>query len=313
MKINKLLVLVVLISSAHINAISLVYSLKIRRLFSLSAAVSKQDKSKLVASAVPIIYKRDSHIIDNCLGINIKEKRLIGGSIFNLRYVSKKLWWMEITSGIEKESLKSCGTVNFKTSKTGLDDIILSGGYNFIINDKTQFVLYGLSGFPVTRKITKLETYDALVGTRFFSLGAGAEFSYGIIDTLEKSLIAIAQCRFIHFFDRKWFPILPKDAKIQPGNVTDLLFTLQYRKRKNIFEVGYNPTFFTNEAVILKTQTIKGESFIRDSGYITYSRLFKKLPGLQLPGIIGFGLSVGNSQEFNTKIFASWLNLSVMF
>lgn len=313
MKVNQILFLIIFLSNSQINAISLVYNMKIRRLFTLGAAALKSDKSKIIGSFVPIFYKRDRNIIKDDIGVNICEHALTGGAILNLRYISKKSWWLEGSTGIEKETVKVCGTTNFKTSRTGLDDIIISGGYNFLINDNTQFVLYGLAGFPTYTKVTELEQFESLVGTRFFGLGTGAEFSYAFINKLEKSLVAISQVRFVHFFDRKWFPILPQNAKIQPGNVTDLLFTLQYRKKKNVFEVGYNPTFFTNQAVVLKTKTIDSNNFIRQSGYITYTRLFKKLPGIHLPGLIGCGLSLGRTKQFNATNTSIFVNFSILF
>lgn len=294
-------------------ATSLVYNMKIRRLFSLNASVFTKKKSNIVASVVPIIYKRKRHIIQEDLNINSCEKSLIGGSILNIRYVSGKLWWLEATTGIEKESVRYKGTLNFHNSRTGLDDIILSGGYNIAPNDRSQISFYGLAGFPTRTKITALERENTLVGTRFFSLGLGTEFSYSFINKLKQSLIAIAQLRFIHFFDRSWFPVLPKDAKIRPGNTTDILLTLQYRKRKNIIETGYNPTFFTNQAVLLKQQTIKTQGIVRESFYLTFSHLFKEFPVLKIPGLIGGGISTAHSNRFNTRISAYWLNFSVLF
>jgi len=295
------------------GAITLVYNMKIRRLFGVGAGIGRQEKSKLVASAVPIVYQRKRHIIDDRLKIDAFEKSIIGGSLFNFRYISDKLWWLEATTGIERETAKYKGSLNFKDSRSGFDDIILSGGYNIIPTEKTQLVFYGLAGFPTKTKVTSLESLDTLVGTRFFSLGIGSEVSYSFIKSLEQSLVGIAQVRFVHFFDRSWSPILPVGSKIQPGNVTDLLFILHYRKKKNMFEVGYNPTFFTNQAAIVNDQTLKSPNFVREGFYFTYSRLFKEFPILKMPGLIGIGFSVANSKFLDTKIWACFLNLSVLF
>ncbi|MDR3647156.1 MAG: hypothetical protein P4L22_06455 [Candidatus Babeliales bacterium] len=313
MKINKLLFLIIALSAAQINAVSVVYNMKIRRLFTLGAQVLNPGKSKLIGSVVPIFYKRDRHIVQVDAGVDAYEKSLTGGAILNLRFVAKKKWWLEGTTGIEKESLKSCGTLNFKTSRTGIDDIILSGGYNFLLNDKSQFVLYGLAGFPTRTDVTALERFNTLVGTRFFGLGVGTELSYAPINTLERSLVGITQFRFVHFFDRKWFPILPRNAKIQPGNITDILLTLQCREKLNVFEMGYNPTFFTNQAVVLATEKINADTFIRQSGYFTYMRLFKQLPGIALPGLIGCGLSISKTEQFDTRAVSIFLNFSALF
>jgi len=285
--------------------------MKIRRLFGLNASIG-QNKSKFVATSVPIYYQKNREIVDENFGINSFEDDKIVGSIFNFRYVSKKKWWLELTTGVEKESVKYTGTKNFNNSRIGLDDIILSGGYNFVPNKKIQFVIYGLAGFPSKRKLTELEINNFLVGTRFFSLGLGSEFSFSFFDSLERSLIGSWQVRFLHFFDRSFEPIL-ENSIIQPGNTTDLLFALQYRKLKNLFEVGYNPTFFTNQAIILPKQTIIDDNFIRNGFYITYSRLFPSVPLIKLPGLIGAGYSYSQSDFLNTKIQAFWLNFSIVF
>lgn len=301
--------------TSQASAITLVYNMKIRRQFNAaaSAVLHRDKKSIFIATAVPIIYKRDRHIVDKSLAIDIQEKRLSGGSILNFRYVAPKAWWAEVTTGIEHESVKVRGTSCFKDSRTGLDDIVLSAGYNMFPTENSQFVLYGLAGIPTRRKVTALEVQDTLVGTRFYSIGAGAEFSYSFINSLKESLIAILQARFIHFFSRNWAPVLPIDAQIQPGNVTDLLFTLQYRKKKDIFELGYNPTFFTDQAVILKTGKIEGPNFVRNSMYLSYARVIPEVPVLKTPMLLGAGINIGNSKRFETKILTFWLNISVIF
>ena len=296
-----------------VDAITLVYNMKIRRVFAASALLRKEKKSIWVATAVPIIYKRERHIVDEDLGINICEKIKSGGSLFNLRYVRSKTWWLEATTGIEKERVTSQSAQPFTASRTGLDDIVISGGHNMFFKENIQFVLYGIAGFPTRRNVTLQEAQNALVGTRFFSLGVGAELSYSFVNTLKKSFIVLFQSRFLHFFKRNWSPILPAGAKIQPGNVTDLLFTAQYRKRRNIFEAGYNPTFFTNQAVILKTVTIKGKNSVRNSIYANFAHICKNFPILTTPVIVGAGFSLGESERFDTKNRALWLNISTIF
>lgn len=176
-----------------------------------------------------------------------------------------------------------------------------------------QVTVWGLAGFPTRRKVTTFEVQDTLVGTRFFSAGIGSEIAYNFINSLKRSLAIIFQNRLIHFFTRSWFPILPENAHIKPGNVWDLLLSMQYRERKNLFEVGYNPTFFTNQAIILERRQIDAKSFVRHSFYSTYSHLFRKLPLIKTPGIVGSGFSIGRAKRFNTKIFSWWAYISMAF
>lgn len=314
--VTPLCILFSLLYIEQIYSISLVYNMKIRRAFFAvvpEILLQSKKKSRLIATAVPVIYKRDRHFVDKDLKLDICEKRFTSGSLFNFRYIYDRTWWIEGATGLEREHVKTRGTKNFDICRTGFDDIVFAGGYNIYPTKESQVVIYGLAGFPTRRKVNILEAQDPLVGTRFFGIGVGSEFSYSFINAKKQSLVGIFQNRFIHFFNRRFFPILPCDAKIQPGNVSDLLFTLQYRYKKNLFETGYNPSFFTNRAVILNTGEVEVKSFVRNSGYFTYSRLFKSLPIIHKPGLIGVGLSVASSKLYETKILSSWLNFTAVF
>lgn len=313
-----LIILSILISDIQAN--TLVYNMRIRRIFTLGSdqsnnadSVFGNKKSRELVSVVPITYKRKRHIVDEQRNINLFERRKTNGAILNFRFVRSRKWWLEATTGIEKEGACYVGSSNFTASRTGFDDILFSGGYVFKPHKNTQFILYGLFGIPTKNSVSILEVHEPLVGTRFKSLGIGSEFSYAFVNKLEQSLIFIFQNRFVHFFNRDWFPILPAGSQIQPGNLTDLLFTLQYRKLKNVFEVGYNPSFLTNLAVIVQQQKTKTDPFVRHSIYFNYSRLFKNFPVIKKPGTIGTGLSISRSKRFDTKTFIWWVNFSVLF
>lgn len=314
---NKLIKSVIIIISNviiwnTINSISLVYNIKIRRTFSLLSELSKGKKRKYryIATAVPIVYKRNRHIVTEEL--NVCEYRRSSGSIFNFRCTAPTYWWIEASTGLERECACLKGSLNRNFSRTGLDDIIISGGKNFFPRKHTQFVLYGLAGFPVERDVSLVEAQDTLVGTRFFSIGAGSELSYAFFESLRQSLIGVFQVRFLHFFDRSWFPILPYNATIQPGNVTDLLWTLQYRFKTNILEAGYNTTFFTNQAVLLETERRDTEAFLRKSFYVTYNKVIPKIFS-DKHLVVGAGINNGSSDRYNTNIITSWFTCSIIF
>lgn len=320
MKINSVyqlklfLVLNLFITNAT-HALTLVYNIKTRRSFGIRAdQIQLKKKLKGVAiTVVPIIYARNRHVIDDRLKVNVCEHRINGGMLLDLRYMPSKSWWLEATTGIEREWVKARGTSNFNAARTGCDDIVLSGGYNMFPTKNFEIVTYILGGLPTRRKVTLIEQLGTLVGTRFFALGAGAEFSYSFINELKRSFIGLVQVRFLHFFNRKFFPILPCDATIQPGNTTDILITLQYREKKNVIEAGYNATFFTNLAVHLATGTVSDTNFLRNSMYITYARLTKEIPLLKIPGVLGAGLNIGRSKKFDTKIASGWIYMTIIF
>lgn len=297
-----------------IHAITLVYNMKIRRAFDLSTSLGESSKPLWIATVLPIIYKRDRHIVNETLQLDVCEKRLSGGALLNLRFIPERAWWLELSTGIEKEHVESHGSVGLKASRAGFDDVLLTAGHNFFLSDRMQFVIYGLGGVPTRRKVTTQDAQDTLVGTRFYGAAAGWEFSYNFLHKQPKrACIGIIQNRFLHFFNRSWAPLLPCDAKIQPGNVTDILFTLHYRERASIFEIGYNPTIFTNQAVLLKTGPVKSDTFVRQGMFANVSHMWRCVPVLNMPFLLGTGVNISRAKRYDTKIFSCWLNFTTLF
>ena len=301
------------------RAVSLVYNLRIRRAFNLSAALGSDEKKSLfVVTALPIVYKRTRTITDPTLDTSILdnstyEKRCVTGSLFNMRYVSPHSWWLEMTTAVAKERACSRGALEFNACRKGFDDIVFTGGSVMHLSKNAQCVIYALAGFPTRRCVTPLEAHDTFLGTRFFSVGAGLEFSYSFFSTLAQSCFVVVQTRIIHFFKRRWDPILPANAFIKPGDVVDVLLTLNYRKRKNIFEVGYNPTWFLHQAVLLPTGPVLGKEHQRQGVYASFNRVFIKFPLIRRPVILGTGINNTWSRRFNTHINSYWVNISVIF
>lgn len=296
-----------------LDASTLVYNMKIRRIFNVARHLLKEHSPLWVGSAVPIIQVRDRHIVDQRIAADLRDKSTIGGSLFNVRYVPSECWWVEATTGLEKETVCEHGTTNVHACRVGLDDIVLESGYNMFPSDDAQITFYGLAGFPTKKHVTVQETFNTLVGTRFYSIGVGGEYSYSFINTQECTLTGICQVRFIHFFPRCWFPILPRDAQIQPGNATDVLLTGQYRYDGTNIDVGYNPTIFTDQAVRLKTGTVNSPHFVRHSVYGAVTHAWKDFPGLHIPLALGTGLSIGRSEKFDTKLITWWVSFTTLF
>lgn len=307
----RILLCVSLFSEYRCKAVTLVYNLRIRRTFDVPAAL-RNAKLHWVFSGVPIIYGRTSHIVDPVRRLNVCEDRKAGGALFNIRYIPSKHWFFEVTTGIEKDSAKFTGTDPFKASRTGFDDIVFAAGHRPFIGEKIQCAVYGLVGIPTRRKVSLVDRYGPFVGTRFYNMGVGAEVSYNFYKELKRSCSAIAQGRFIHGFNRSWFPILPCNNKIQPGNFTDCLVAMQFREKLTLVEFGYDGTFFTNQAVVTPVQKIKADTFLRNSGYISVSHGW--LEGVAgKPFILGAGLNVSKSKQFDAKTITAWINATVVF
>lgn len=309
-----LVITVALLKTCNLCGLSLVYSMKIRRAFDSSAlSSSHQKKTIALVSALPIFYVRERNIVVPFLEQDIYEKTKMFGAIFNVRTITPNYWWVELTTGVENESIASSGTNISKISGVGMDDILIAAGKNFFVGGKAQFAAYGLAGFPIEQDVSIPETQTTLVGSRFYGLGAGAEFSYAFIKKIERSFVGIVQARFVHLFTRSWYPILSFGDRIQPGNFTDLFLIAQCREKMNVFEVGYNPTFFTNQAVLLQAGSLQSPNFVRNSFYANYTYIFKELPLVEIPGALGAGLSISRSSLLTTKIEAGWINITVLF
>lgn len=314
--INILLLTIIFSIFGKLHAVSLVYNMKIRRAFAAENFIQSQPEKKSfwLLTALPIIYFKERHIQVPLKKQDFYEKVFLIGSIFNIRFLAPYNWWLEFTTGVESQKNVNKGTQTFTKSRTGFDDVVFTLGKNFFFHlDKGQVALYVITGFPTKYRVTLQEAFDPLVGTRFFGLGAGAECSYSFTRTPEQSLTGILQTRFVHFFDRSWEPILPCGGKIEPGNITDLFMILQYRYKIDVFEVGYNPTFFTNQATRVSCKKIESPYFVRNSFYANFTHVFKESLLLKKPGGIGTGLNISRSKLFDTKIFSFWINVTLLF
>lgn len=306
---NSYLFLFLISVISDLYPVTLVYNLRIRRSFDIP--VKLRGKFHWLFSAVPIISARKSHIVQKLTGIDVHEKRLTGGSIFNIRYLPTQNWWFEATTAILRDSGTYKGTNPLSVARTGLDDLVLAGGYKFFASKKTQVVPYVIVGFPMHNQVTPCDTFGPLVGTRLYNVGAGLETSYNFYNSEKRSCSSMVQGRFIHAFDRCW---TPAGARIQPGNFSDILVAFQFREKLSVVEVGYDGTIFSNQALFLKTPplTIKTDTFIRNSGYINFYHGWPK--GLfGKPFILSAGFIASSSKQFDAKTYTAWIAGTIVF
>ncbi len=309
---NWYFIVLLICSCIRVDAVTLVYNMQLRRFFEQMTAADRHYHWLL--SAIPLVYIRTRTIDDPRFNIFAREKRLAVGPLLNARYVASKYWWYEITTAFEKEYGKSKGTVNFSRSNFGMDDIVLTAARAFYPIKNMQYVVYGMAGFPIRQKINLFDAQDPFIGTRFYSLGIGSELSYSVKNSTQKSaLMWLFQNRFIHFFQRSWFPILPQGSKIKPGDLIDLLVAVHYRKKLNSFEIGFDQTFFINAALILPDRVIKNKNFARQVVYANASHIVKNFPLLDTPVVLGAGFVVGYSGRFKTRLCIGSLNFTVVF
>jgi len=310
---KKWLLLFLAIHIPPIHSLTLVYNMRIRRAFNIPPGLL--DSRKLVIlSAVPIYFGRRSHIVTTQPTVDVHENRNIVGSVFNARYLPSRNWWAEVTTGLENDHCSFEGSDSFSASRTGVDDFVFTGGYRHFIGDRTQLVIYGLAGLPAGRTVRLDDRYGPLVGSRFYGAGFGTEASYAFIENKNQALSGIIQQRFVHFFSRGWFPVLPPCDTIVPGNFTDLLVTLQYRNHTTLYELGFNATFLTNQAVITPITTIATDSFTRYAGYINILYpIARTLKPPRKPIVLSGGLNASGTKQFHTKTYSVWLGVTVVF
>lgn len=310
---KQLQVFACLIFAHSLSATTLVYNLKIRRVFSgLSMLLEKRDKALWIATAVPISYTRKTHFVNKRFLTDLHDKRSGFGSVFNLRYVPTPAWWLEATTAVQKETSKTTGTSTEYACRSAFDDVVISGGYNSFLSERTQLSWYGLAGFPTTTDVSLVERNERLVGTRFFAVGGGFEGSYSFIMSQQKTLVGILQLRAIHFFTREWETLFGPGSKIQPGQTIDLLLSLRYRYGFTSFEAGYNPTFFIHQALLLPTETIDTPTTVRQGGYANLMHLTSFTLNNH-PVAVGTGFLVNTVKRLEARSFSWWVNVTIIF
>jgi hypothetical protein len=305
-----LAVLLIALQFTPLSAVTLVYNMRIRRAFNVPFAL--QHKKIVILSALPIYFGRRSHIVTEKPAVDVHEKRNVVGSLFNLRYVPSRNWFAEVTTGLENDHSSFCGSDPFSASRTGMDDFVFAGGYRHFFGKKTQLVGYGIAGLPAGRTVRLDDRYGPLVGSRFYGAGFGTEASYAFIENEKQTLSFIVQQRFVHLFNRSWTPILPPYDTIEPGNFTDVLGTIQYRKNVTAYELGYNATIFTNQGVMTPKATLSTNTFLRNAGYLNILHLIRSsIP--HRPIVVGGGLNVSGTKQFDARMLSVWADVSIVF
>lgn len=299
---------------AHsLQCVTLVYNMRVRRIFALPAVLEKLGKkARIPISLVPIFFSRRSTVPARLTQEPVFEKRRAGGTLFNIRYVRSKHWWLDATTGLETDHGKFKGADQFKASRVGFDDVVVSGGYRHFFGKSVQVVGYGIAGLPTRTKLDDADFYGPFVGTRIYSLGWGAEISHTFLQSLPRSCSAILQGRFLHGFKRSWFPIAGQPTKLYPGNVSDILCTIQYREKRAIFETGYDCTLFTNQKLLLPARKIFIDAVIRHSVYSTFQYAGFKGP-FDKPYVVGAGMNVSFAKRLDARTFTVWFFGTTVF
>lgn len=299
--------LLLLCNSMH--AITLVYNMRVNRAFRLPDGLKIKGKH-VATTALPIYYHRTS--TPEVAQQFFKENRSVGGVLFNGRYIPSKYWWAELTTGVERDAGHYSGNSLIDVSRVGFDDVVLTAGHRHFFPKEVQWITYGLLGIPTRRKVTLDDRFGPLVGTRFVNLGVGTELSYSFSSNLKRSTAIIAQGRFVHSFDRSWSPILPEGSTIIPGNFSDLLIAIQHREKLTVYQGGYDLTIFSNQGIKVNGVTTKAATFLRHSFYVTIMHAIVN-GFFEKPTVLGAGLSVSKTKQFDARNVITWFFLTQVF
>jgi hypothetical protein len=155
----------------------------------------------------------------------------------------KPQWYVRVDSAFAharesfKDSTPSC---------TQLDDILISGGYSHVLNDKTRFTISGFCGIPTHKNKGLL---GLQFGTGHVGLGTQIDGSY----YLSPDTMLILAARYIYFVPETVQICIQNKAEWRSlgiGNLADLFVALNkaFRQRHTV-EVGYDATFLFGTSV----------------------------------------------------------------
>jgi hypothetical protein len=281
-----------------VQAVSVVYNLRIAETTRRQAQESSQKRSSIAATT---FFAQFREIHDGA-------HQKIGGAVGTYLF-SPSNYYLRADCAVGHVYTKKD---SFHFSRTQADDILFSAGRSHAINERTRVTGSAMLGVP-THKDSALEGLQ--FGTGHFGLGVQLDGGHVYSKNFRHSIMGAT--RYIRFLNRKTtFNFNSRDLnfRIELGNLIDLFVSHQSRfgKRHNL-EFGYNPTFSFGAGLkprLFDVQT----SFIRSSFYGSYRYLFliKKVPSA-----ISIGLSYSFDHLYN--VFAiksgvtSWITWGLNF
>ena len=310
------LVLFIIFYTQLLSPFSLIYNMKVRRSLSTASLVSHPTAGMLDLNAIPIFAHEKIYLTSDNLRnkesqnpVFIEQQRNNEGALLNINYHPLKNWWVEAGTEVAHEAYSNTGTSHAKNKRTGCDDIVFTSGYDYTYKHTFGITAYGLAGVPTLRKITQCDMYGPVLGTRLFSTGAGLEFAYLPFKSPDNTVLLLFQARCIHFYTRHWAPVLPCDDKLAPGNQTDLLWAINYKHKKMVYEAGYNLTLHTNQAVITPQETTKGSHYTYNGYYAIVSRPLQT----EQPILCSAGAILAHSNYLNALRYSLFFSLATAF
>jgi hypothetical protein len=242
------------------KAISVVYNLRI-------AETTKRQAAE-IQKAQPWVAAETVFEINRTTYDNIHQN--FAGSLSSLLYIREhsyaKIDWAfgNVDSKFQELHL----------SRIQTDDVVVTAGYSFKINNQATTTLSGLVGFPTHKN---LGLQGAQIGTGHYGFGLQWDGAF-ILERYQQHSIRAA-ARYVHFFERTITTDLlgfNGTFKIAPGDLIDFLIAHHVNHGRHRLEFGYNSSFLANAKIVPNVEAVQIRStYIRSNFYVTYAYLFK--------------------------------------
>jgi hypothetical protein len=251
------LTLFLLLVSAHVvQATSAVYYLPLQRAFSPFPVDTCDNQTAYLAVGPFGSFRNQDTEVEGKLAY--EDHLSMGGAYFNSRFTYDNCFmplWFEVRTAVAHESHSfgerrcqtecdtDCGSINIpKRSRTGFDDVVLTLGSTWFVNDCIQLVPYIFGGIPTKTHVEEYDVNGILVGTRYYAFGGGCEGAFVLWNDNTQAVNLITNLRLFHRFARDFQPVLPEGHRMHGGNQFDALVGLRWENSCFFVEGGYNPT-----------------------------------------------------------------------
>lgn len=275
------------------------------------------------------------------------------GALVDARYTCHT-WWAEAMTAVAVETVKDfthskddkaqerdcCCSDNCHTdTQFRLDDILFSLGRDYDFEDGQSISFYGLVGVPTQSP----DAFKApLVGTGFYTLGAGFDGEYRFYEEQDYAISLIASGRLFHSFKRRLHvtfkekngktSLVPAEdfnrqgvVKFDMGNRFDALVGVEYSLLDHRFELGYAPSVPFGQRIRIKNfkesicEWKKHESPETACRHKVYGQYRVLLPLIDdCPIALGVGVSYGfhssdEKDHHKGHDITGWISASVQF
>lgn len=321
-----LALLLLLVPSSAVHATSAMYHLPLQRAFS-PFPVDECENTNLYLAVGPFGRFKHSDIeVDNKI-VNAGRFSM-GGAYFNSRFSFDCYMplWFEVRTAVAHEKFSfgetkcqtecdtECGTTwDDKRSRTGFDDVVLTLGSTWFVNDCIQLAPYIFGGIPTKFDIDEHDAGGTVVGTRRFTLGGGVEGAFVLWNDNTQAINLITNLRLFHAFARDGYPVLPKDHRLHFGNQFDAIVGMRWENDCFFVEGGYNPTvIFGHHTTDEKDQVVDD---VTEAATVSNLYLMGgyKSEVCGYPVALTLGGSLGLYHKGHAKDGGVWLSGSISF